>query len=1157
MKQFLTGLSFCLATIAGFAQCTGDLNLNATLAASADADASVYMSIELQTVTVDLDWSANGFGPYPSDVLMYVYAPDGSCAVWGGWNVDADAACTDLGTGLGGLWPDVWNSGTAGTYTATIDVSSAGLIGAGDWTVVIINAYATSSGANYDFNLTFDGPCAGDCPDPTACNYVAEEDQVNPLEEVCLYPEDLFGVGYDCDGVCLGDEDGDGICDEADDCFGSLDECGVCEGAGTIGCTDDMACNYNTEADCDDGGCQYLDACGECGGNGDACAGCTIELACNYDPFALSDDGSCEFFCPGCLDDTACNYDSTAIQDGGGCLYPEDLGTCDCNGNVLDSCGVCGGAGIPEGDCDCDGNQLDALAVCGGACSLDVDADGICDDVDDCVGELDALGVCGGYCAEDADADGICDDEDECVGALDACGICNGPGEIYECGCEDIPAGDCDCDGNSLDQCGVCGGDGISCVGCTYPEACNYDASASILDASICEFGTCPGCTIVSACNYNPTVSIDDGSCSWCECLETLEISVDEPGDYSLTIEASPAVQEGFTTYRFYVDMNDATDLMSAVYGDSSDTLIISTPNGVFNHPLGSSTLPNPALFAFYPELVDDSFVAIGSTNPPSIIDQNGNLENYFNTNGEVLLEFNDDVGGVWYVLSDDPNSLPDSDLRVFILQVSTIGSISGVLNYQVLPLNNTFSNDPVRRTITFDGMGTFGGLVSGTETVFTGCTDNSAVNYCSNAELDDGSCIYEYTGCTDQAACNYSDLATYDDGAQCIYAEEGTCDCEGNVLDECGVCGGEGIAEGDCDCEGNVLDECGVCGGDGIPEGFCDCNGSVLDECGVCGGDGIAEGACDCEGNVLDECGVCGGEGIPEGQCDCEGNQLDAIGICGGDCVIDQNNNGICDLEELESGLCGPESCGPGTAWDEETQACIVAYPADINFDGCVQLNDLLDLLQAYGNCAEVAEESWLCGDHVSYQGYDYATVQIGEQCWFAENLRIESYENGDAIPAGLNSSEWTSTTSGATVIYDGNASNLEAHGRLYNWHAVDDARSLCPSTWRIPSDGDWTTLTNFLGGAAVAGGQMKTTYGWNGDGNGTNSSGFSGLPGGSFASNGNFNLGGSSGYWWSASPYGSSAWYRIVSYNDDAVTRNFAYQRNGYSVRCLRDAE
>ena len=65
------------------------------------------------------------------------------------------------------------------------------------------------------------------------------------------------------------------------------------------------------------------------------------------------------------------------------------------------------------------------------------------------------------------------------------------------------------------------------------------------------------------------------------------------------------------------------------------------------------------------------------------------------------------------------------------------------------------------------------------------------------------------------------------------------------------------------CDCDGNVLDECGVCGGDGIADGACDCDGNVLDECGVCGGDGIADGACDCDGNVLDDCGVCGGDNV------------------------------------------------------------------------------------------------------------------------------------------------------------------------------------------------------------------------------------------------------------------------------------------------------
>ena len=172
----------------------------------------------------------------------------------------------------------------------------------------------------------------------------------------------------------------------------------------------------------------------------------------------------------------------------------DEDGVCDdvdsCVG-AFDACGICNGPGevyecgcddIPAGDCDCEGNQLDALDVCGGACDADVDADGVCDDVDSCVGEfdecgicngpgevydcgcddipagdcdcdgnqLDALGVCGGTCDADADEDGVCDDVDSCVGEFDACGICNGPGDMYDCGCADIPAGDCDCEGTSL-----------------------------------------------------------------------------------------------------------------------------------------------------------------------------------------------------------------------------------------------------------------------------------------------------------------------------------------------------------------------------------------------------------------------------------------------------------------------------------------------------------------------------------------------------------------------------------------------------------------------------------------------------------------------------------------------------------------------------------
>ena len=158
--------------------------------------------------------------------------------------------------------------------------------------------------------------------------------------------------------------------------------------------------------------------------------------------------------------------------------------------------------------------------------------------------------------------------------------------------------------------------------------------------------------------------------------------------------------------------------------------------------------------------------------------------------------------------------------------------------------------------------------------------------------------------------------------------------------------------------------------------------------------------------------------------------------------------------------------ACGEGTVWDADSQTCIVANPSDSNFDGCVQLNDLLDLLSAYGNCG-VEESPWQCGDPLEYQGYDYETVQIGEQCWFAENLRAEKYSNGDLIQSDLADEAWTSTFDGAFAVYGEGATdcegecdeaqNLALYGGLYNWYATVDERALCPQGWHVPSNDDF----------------------------------------------------------------------------------------------------
>ena len=114
--------------------------------------------------------------------------------------------------------------------------------------------------------------------------------------------------------------------------------------------------------------------------NTDVNCGCTDVLAVNYEEDANADDGSCLY--GGCTDPTACNFDADAEVDDGNCLAPDFLAF------------ECGCEDIPAGDCDCDGNQLDALGVCGGTCEADDDEDGVCDDVDSCVGALDACGIC-------------------------------------------------------------------------------------------------------------------------------------------------------------------------------------------------------------------------------------------------------------------------------------------------------------------------------------------------------------------------------------------------------------------------------------------------------------------------------------------------------------------------------------------------------------------------------------------------------------------------------------------------------------------------------------------------------------------------------------------------------------------------------------------
>ena len=137
--------------------------------------------------------------------------------------------------------------------------------------------------------------------------------------------------------------------------------------------------------------------------------------------------------------------------------------------------------------------------------------------------------VCSGSCPADLDDDGICDNVDPCVGVFDACGVCNGPGAVYDCGCADVPVGDCDCNGNEVDVLGVCGGgctmdmdsDGICddvdpCVG-TYDAVgtCNGDCQSDTNANGICDADDVAGCTYPGALNFVSNATMDNGSCEF------------------------------------------------------------------------------------------------------------------------------------------------------------------------------------------------------------------------------------------------------------------------------------------------------------------------------------------------------------------------------------------------------------------------------------------------------------------------------------------------------------------------------------------------------------------------------------------------------------------------------------------------------------------
>ncbi len=209
---------------------------------------------------------------------------------------------------------------------------------------------------------------------------------------------------------------------------------------------------------------------------------------------------------------------------------------------------------------------------------------------------------------------------------------------------------------------------------------------------------------------------------------------------------------------------------------------------------------------------------------------------------------------------------------------------------------------------------------------------------------------------------------------------------------------------------------------------------------------------------------------------------------------------------------------------------------------------------------------------------GKSYAVVKIGTQTWMAENLAWLP-----AVSASVKGSDsvkhyYVYNYEDSLVLPAKNTTNYKLYGVLYNWPAAmnEGSKSLsgqrtvqdvCPTGWHMPYDEDWKMLENFLGmsqhdadsiywrGSGEVGNKLKSSVGWNSEGNGINFSGFTALPGGYRNTHGSFGTLGNYALFWSATLSDTASWYRSLNFNDNGVFRFTTLKSHGFSVRCIKD--
>ena len=224
-----------------------------------------------------------------------------------------------------------------------------------------------------------------------------------------------------------------------------------------------------------------------------------------------------------------------------------------------------------------------------------------------------------------------------------------------------------------------------------------------------------------------------------------------------------------------------------------------------------------------------------------------------------------------------------------------------------------------------------------------------------------------------------------------------------------------------------------------------------------------------------------------------------------------------------------------------------------DFNNDGQIGSADLIVFLTFYGSDWPISTE-FICGEEITHHDYAYQTVQVGDQCWFAENLRYLPQINLPDDGSPTEPRYYVYSAFGGTLDEEYEINNYNNFGVLYNFPAVVSSE-ICPQDWHVPSDDDWNEVIDLFGGEWNASPALRAESWYNG----TNESGLSCLPGGQRHSLGNYALAGNGGYYWSSTSSGftDEAWNRYMypSIEEYWVDRSSISYEIGMSARCIKD--